>query len=356
MRYFTDSALLLLYSILTFFYVALDQTLVFSLLFAVILVCITYTSQNRYFLTGCYLTFAVCAFAVSDLVLFFPLLLYLILHTGFLLPAVALIPVSIFLFLHSNQFPAVFFAAGMFGFLLAFFLWSYTRKYNELDQNFRKIQDDSEEHALLLSEKNKALLEKQNYEIYAATLRERNRIAREIHDNVGHLLSRSILMVGALRAVHKEPALSEPLETLDSTLNSAMNTIRSSVHDLHDEAINLEEAVNSLLKDFTACTVSFEYDMSRELPREVKYSFISITKEALSNIIKHSNATHVTIIMREHPALYQLLIEDNGTVLSPSGTGIGLVNMKDRIQSLKGNIQIQTDKGFKIFITIPKEI
>ena len=96
--------------------------------------------------------------------------------------------------------------------------------------------------------------------------------------------------------------------------------------------------------------------MSRELPREVKYSFISITKEALSNIIKHSNATHVTIIMREHPALYQLLIEDNGTALSPSGTGIGLVNMKDRIQSLKGNIQIQTDKGFKIFITIPKEI
>ena len=80
MRYFTDSALLLLYSILAFFYVALDQTLVFSLLFAVILICITYTSQNRYFLTGCYLTFAVCAFAVSDLVLFFPLLLYLIIQ------------------------------------------------------------------------------------------------------------------------------------------------------------------------------------------------------------------------------------------------------------------------------------
>ena len=52
----------------------------------------------------------------------------------------------------------------------------------------------------------------------------------------------------------------------------------------------------------------------------------------------------------------QLLIEDNGTALSLSGSGIGLVNMKDRIQSLKGNIQIQTDKGFKIFITIPKEI
>jgi signal transduction histidine kinase len=43
-------------------------------------------------------------------------------------------------------------------------------------------------------------MEKQDYEIYLATLRERNRIAREIHDNVGHMLSRSILQIGALKA------------------------------------------------------------------------------------------------------------------------------------------------------------
>ena len=68
----------------------------------------------------------------------------------------------------------------------------------------RRIKDDSEERTLLLAEKNKALQEKQNYEIYAATLRERNRIAREIHDNVGHLLSRTILLTGAAKTVNRD--------------------------------------------------------------------------------------------------------------------------------------------------------
>ena len=65
----------------------------------------------------------------------------------------------------------------------------------------------------MLQEKNKNLMEKQDYEIYLATLRERNRIAREIHDNVGHMPSRSILQMGALITIHKE----EPLHGCSSS-------------------------------------------------------------------------------------------------------------------------------------------
>ena len=65
-----------------------------------------------------------------------------------------------------------------------------------------------------MEQKNKELLEKQDYEIQVATLNERNRIAREIHDSVGHLLSRSILQLGALKAVHRqEPELNAQLRT-----------------------------------------------------------------------------------------------------------------------------------------------
>ena len=64
-------------------------------------------------------------------------------------------------------------------------------------RELKRTRDDSRERDLLLSQKNKALLEKQDYEIYNATLKERNRIAREIHDNVGHVLSKFILMLGA---------------------------------------------------------------------------------------------------------------------------------------------------------------
>ena len=57
-------------------------------------------------------------------------------------------------------------------------------------------------------------------------MRERNRIAREIHDNVGHMLTRAILMVGALRTTHPEPDLAVSLSLLNDTLDQAMNSIR----------------------------------------------------------------------------------------------------------------------------------
>ena len=91
------------------------------------------------------------------------------------------------------------------------------------------------------------------------------------------------------------------------------------------------------------------------VPRTIKYAFFSITKAALSNIIKHSNATAVSILMREHPALWQLVIQDNGTLQSPSATeGIGLENMKERIRKLNGTITFSCENGFSIFIAIPK--
>lgn len=390
MRYFTDSILLLLYSTLTFFYVPADQALVFALLFAVILCCITYLcracrtscSHNSLpvlkrsgniipVLAGSFVIFGLCSLWFSDLLLFFPLLLYQTLSAELFPLAVAELPLWGFLVFQINRFPAVLCLLGIFGFILSFFLWLYAGKYQTLYQDFHQIRDDSEEHALLLSEKNKALLEKQDYEIYAATLRERNRIAREIHDNVGHVLSRSILMTAACKTINKNDALDPLLGNLEESLNGAMNSIRSSVHDLHDDAVDLEDAIKGLVKDFTFCPVNLTYDMSRQIPREVKYSLISITKEGLSNVMRHSNADSVNILLREHPALYQLCIEDNGTPgngipdiqteadinkeKSTSG-GMGLSNIRDRAKALGGTVQITQENGFRIFVTIPKSV
>ena len=60
--------------------------------------------------------------------------------------------------------------------------------------------------------------------------------------------------------------------------------------------------------------------MSEIIPNKIKYCFATIIKEALSNVIKHSNATAVKIVLREHPALYQLCIEDNGKGYSEKGS------------------------------------
>lgn len=374
---------------LAFFYVPADQALVFSLLFTVILGCVTYLCRaseteswshnslpvlkrfdNRILvLTGSYVIFGFSSLWIPDLLLFFPLLLYQTLSAGLFPLAVVEFPFWGLLAFRFHKFPEFLCLAGIFGFILAFFLWSHTRQYEILTRNFRQSRDDSEEHALLLSEKNKALLEKQDYEIYAATLRERNRIAREIHDNVGHVLSRSILMTAACKTINKNEALDPLLGNLEESLNGAMNSIRSSVHDLHDDAVNLEDAIKGLVKDFTFCPVTLTYDMSRQVPREVKYSLISITKEGLSNVMRHSNADSVNILLREHPALYQLCIEDNGTLgskipdiqtdadsnkMETVSGGMGLSNIQDRVKALGGTVQITQEKGFRIFVTIPK--
>ena len=235
-----------------------------------------------------------------------------------------------------------------------------TGRYGMLDAKYRRTRDDSVEKNLLLREKNQSLLEKQDYEIYTATLRERNRIAREIHDNVGHMLSRSILMVGAMKAVHGEGSLKEPLCRLEDTLSAAMTSVRESVHDLHDEAINLKEVLESLTGEYTFCQTRLVYDMGYEVPREIRYGFIAIVKEALNNVMKHSNATWVQVVAREHPGMYQLVIEDNGTSgigrkHDGYGGGIGIRNMKERVDTFGGNLEIQTQKGWRIHITVPKK-
>ena len=73
--------------------------------------------------------------------------------------------------------------------------------------------------------------------------------------------------------------------------------------------------------------------------------------------MRHSNADKVQITVREHPSFYQLVISDNGTRKTDISvsSGMGLSSMQERIQALNGVLRIQTETGFRIFITIPKK-
>lgn len=239
--------------------------------------------------------------------------------------------------------------------LVAYLIKNRTLSLQKIKYEYYSLRDNSKEKSMQLEQKNKELMEKQDYEINLATLKERNRIARDIHDNVGHMLSRSILQIGAILATTKDETEKENFRLLKDTLSEAMDSIRSSVHDLHEESIDLEIEIQNIISNFKFCPVEFDYDIEAKIDKSIKYCFISVTKEALSNIIKHSNATKVSIKMMEHPALYQLVIHDNGlNCCYDSESGIGLKNIKDRVEALSGNVNISFETGFRIFITIPK--
>lgn len=223
------------------------------------------------------------------------------------------------------------------------------------------MRDASMEHDMLMEQMNHQLIEKQNAQIYNATLKERNRIAREIHDNVGHMITRSILQVGAIGVINTDEKLKAPIADLKSTLDTAMDSMRKSVHDLYDESVDLRQALAKLKPTDSAFAFSLEYDCEDDVSRDVKYAFIAIAKEAVNNAVKHSNGDEIRIIVREHPAFYQLEIMDNGTSVDErslsgeTGDGIGIKNIKERVAAIGGIMRIKADDGFRIFVTLMKK-
>lgn len=352
--------LLTCYCLLGLFERTITIDIVVGFLLAVFTVTASYALQNNTLSRILLFAYSIISLFLPALLLFLPMLFPALGHKkGY--PYIALFAVSILYHFDADNLPLLLFL--IIGCITGLFLQYLIQRYAQLDAKHRKMRDESTELNLLLKQRNRSLLEKQDYEIHNATLQERNRIAREIHDNVGHLLSRCILLNGAIQTINQDKNCKESLSIMQDTLSQAMDNIRSSVHNLHDDSINLRENLEKLIHDFSFCPVELEYDLSTDIPSQIRYAFISITKEALTNISKHSNATKVQITLREHPAMYQLSIHDNGKKLprqisledaNRDSAGIGLINMRDRINLLHGIFQVHTENGFQIFASIPK--
>lgn len=250
--------------------------------------------------------------------------------------------------------------------ILSLYISYVSGKQQKLEKDNKKIRDEGEVQKEKLRSQNRTLLNEQDKNIYLAQLSERNRIAREIHDNVGHMLSRSLLQVGAMMVVHKNEPVSKELSSLRETLDTAMNNIRESVHDIRDESIDVEEAVKEMAEPLkNKYNVRFDCDISgRNMPKEIKYATINIIKEALSNISKYSHNSNVDINIEEHPVMYKIVIHDYEVInenepgeareVSFTGNGMGLDNIRTRAEQLGGQALFTNNNGFRVFVRIPK--
>lgn len=231
-----------------------------------------------------------------------------------------------------------------------------TQQWENWVQTAHQQHDQASELQQKLTQRNRQLQTAQNDAVLMATLQERNRIAREIHDNVGHMLTRALLQTGALAVCVKEEPLKAAVAALQETLDSAMTSIRSSVHKLHDDAIPLEKSVQDCLQPLKdTYHITLTYDSSEQVPSVIKLCLLGVLKESLSNVVKHSNGDSIQIVLREHPAFYQLSITDNGTGSHLQQTGIGLETMRDRAEQVNGLIRFYAKKeSFRVFLSIPK--
>lgn len=259
--------------------------------------------------------------------------------------------------------------------IISFYLAANTKKINKLSRKCIELRDDTHIKQEQLAKQNAKLVVARDEQIHSAQLAERNRIAREIHDNVGHMLSRAILQMGALLSIYKEEPLHEQLEGVRETLDGAMNNIRSSVHDLHDESIDVKSQIETMAKPLNEkFKVDLDLDIDENMNRQIKYVIIGVCKEAISNIMKYSVNSNVDIKLIWHPSMYQLVIHDyyqmpddesgkkvrnnssGDNALSSyisNSSGMGLEGIRNRVESVDGLVRIMDDDGFKVFVTIP---
>lgn len=241
---------------------------------------------------------------------------------------------------------------------LAGYLAVLTTKEYTLRNNYILLEEENYENNFSFEAQNSDLIKQQEIKIDLELSNERNRIARDIHDNVGHLLSSALLQTGALKAINQEDKLKQPLDQLQKTITEGMNSIRESVHDLHDESLSLALACQNIVQNFTFCEVQLIGAFSERISKEYKLACLMLIKESLANVMKHSNADKVVIEFQDHPGFYKLTIEDNGTQnqsKNPNEIGIGLIGMQERIKKLGGRLSYRRKEiGFSVLAVLPK--
>lgn len=325
-----------------------------ALVSAIICCCLMEFFSNRAATVILCIAWTVLCLFFPVFVLFWPVVLFD--SCRMRLYALAVLPV-VCLAVDASALSTPVLSLCIFGNVLGGYLGVRCQKEEHLAQELRSIRDTSKETTLALSRKNKELLEKQAYEIRIATLTERGRIAREIHDNVGHMLARALMQTGAVIATSKDEPTTSALDGIKATLTEAMNNVRESVHGMRDQAFDLRGIVESCIRDFSAFGCQLHYDLSQDAPRDMQYCFAAVIREAFANVQKHSDATRIRIDIQEHPAFYKLVFQDNGTRKprqSNKQEGMGLANMRERTAALGGQFYTQMEKGFRIHITIPR--
>ena len=157
------------------------------------------------------------------------------------------------------------------------------------------------------------------------------------------MLSRAILQLGAIMTVYRKDTIYDNLVPIKYSLDTAMNNIRESVHDLHKDGFNVKETAESILSALGNYDVNFICDISQNADKEVKYAFITILKEAVTNIEKYCNGNKVRVVISELEEYYQMLIQDNGVVLGWNGLYIGAQDGSVELTAKNGLVMYDDD-------------
>ncbi|MER7212752.1 sensor histidine kinase [Streptosporangium sp. NPDC000239] len=215
-------------------------------------------------------------------------------------------------------------------------------------------------HALRMS----ADLQRSRERILSTREEERRRLRRDLHDGLGQTLSGLAMTINMARLSLKTSpdAADGLLRELRSGMDSVTGDIRQLVYGLRPPALDdlgLAAAVRALAGPATpegpVTEVSVEGELD-DLPAAVEVAVYRIAQEALTNVRRHANATHVRVELRREPEALRLLIVDDGAGLAPDRrAGVGLTSMRERTAELGGLCFVSggPGEGTTVEVTLP---
>ncbi len=193
-----------------------------------------------------------------------------------------------------------------------------------------------------------------------AVERERARIAKDIHDDLGA----SLTLIAVLGDLAKKERAAERIEKMSSTARQAVKSLDEivwAVNPRNDTLVHLIDYAGQFATDYLRdagirCLLDVpDQTPAREVPANVRHNVFLVIKEALQNIVKHARATEVWLRISAHPGGLQITVEDNGRGFDrppEDAWADGLHNMRQRLTEVGGTCRIQSQVGSGTAITI----
>jgi signal transduction histidine kinase len=229
---------------------------------------------------------------------------------------------------------------------------------------FTRVAASEREARTALAEANQLLRDHAAQVEELATTKERNRLAREIHDSLGHYLTVVNVQIGAAQAIldQDRPRALDHLSNAQALTQEGLAEVRHSVAALRaspTESRPLPEALARLAEQWNAAGLRTRFAVAgtaRSLTPQVNLTLYRAAQEALTNVGKHAHATSVDLYLdyRNEESVH-LSVKDDGVGSDNSGGGFGLLGVRERVQQLSGAVRVRTDsgKGFALEVELP---
>ncbi len=241
--------------------------------------------------------------------------------------------------------------------LLFFILFLMIYIANEVQENERMTQE-----LIMVHQVNHEL---ENYAAVCEKIaedKERKRLAREIHDTLGHALTGIAAGVDACIAMIdiNPEATKKQLMVISKVVRQGIVDVRNSLNKLRPGALEqhgFKGAIENMIEEFTSVsdlTISLDYRLDKVDFENTKEDILfRVIQESVTNAVRHGDATHIDISLYiEDNSLY-LKIQDNGQGCEEIHYGFGLKQMKERLGMINGKVAYDGHHGFLTIVTIP---